>query len=252
MDLGLSGKVAVITGSSRGIGFCIAETLGKEGCRVILNGRNSDSLKNASSQIAYSEFVVGDVCTQVGAKDVINRSFEIYKRIDILVCNVGSGASVPPGQEQEEEWLRVLGLNLLATTNAVAAARPYLAIRGGVVLCISSICGSAAIDGAPITYSASKSALNSFVRGASRYLAKESVRINALAPGNIIFDGSSWSRKLKDSPEKISIMLEHEVPLRRFGTVQEVADMTTFLCSERASFATGALFVLDGGQLRNN
>lgn len=251
MDLNLAGKVALVTGSSRGIGLHIANMFSQEGCKVILNGRNQNSLEAAISKISNAHFVVGDVATVVGAGEVINNAIAIYGKLDILVCNVGSGTSVPPGSEDEEEWLRVFRKNLLATTNTVAVARDFLAESGGVILCISSICGSSAIDGAPIAYSASKAALNSFVSTSAYYLAKEKIRINALAPGNIVFDGSSWSKKLERSPSEVTAMLQKEVALARFGRPDELASMAVFLCSDRASFATGTLFVLDGGQLRN-
>lgn len=251
MDLNLSGKIALVTGSSHGIGLHIAKMLSAEGCKLILNGRNSKSLEAIVQKIPSADYVVGDVSTAIGASEVIKAGVAIHGRVDILVCNVGSGASVPPGIEDEEEWLRVFRKNLLATTNTVAAARPHLSQSGGVILCISSICGSAAIDRAPIAYSASKAALNTFVSNSARYLAKEKVRINALAPGNILFEGSSWHQKLHDDPDKVTAMLNKEVALGRFGQADEVASMAVFLCSDRSSFATGTLFVLDGGQIRN-
>jgi 3-oxoacyl-[acyl-carrier protein] reductase len=249
MDLELDGKVALVTGSSRGIGWQIAATLAKEGCRVIVNGRDREQTVAAASDMNASA-IDGDVSTAAGAKDVVGRSAAIHGRLDIVVCNVGSGASVPAGTEDEQEWHRMLQLNLLATTNTVTAARPFLGERGGAILCISSICGSAAL-GAPIAYSAAKAALNSYVRGAARYLAAERVRINALAPGNILFPGSTWERKIAVDPSGVEKMLKQEVALGRFGTAQEIASMATFLCSEKAGFATGALFVVDGGQLRS-
>lgn len=248
MDLELAGKVALVTGSSRGIGKQIAAALAEEGCRIVVHGRDRSVAQQTANELGAA-IAVGDVAVATGAQAVVEQAFAAHQQIDILVCNVGSGASVLPGTESESEWLRMLQTNLLATTNAVAAARPYLAQSGGVILCISSICGSAAL-GAPIAYSASKAALNSFVRGAARYLATENIRINALAPGNIMFAGSAWERKLHAAPEQVDAMLKTEVALGRFGTAHEVAAMAAFLCSGKSRFATGSVFVLDGGQLR--
>jgi len=249
MDLEFSGKVALVTGSSKGIGKHIAATLREEGCRVIMNGRDHHLLVEAATEVGASP-VIGDVSSANGARTVVEQAAAIHQRLDILVCNVGSGTSVTPGEEDEHEWQRMLQINLMTATNTVAAARPYLHINGGVILCISSICGSAAL-GAPIAYSAAKAALNSFVRGSARYLAKENIRINALAPGNILFEGSTWDRKLAVAPDRVAAMLADEVALARLGTAHEVAAMAAFLCSGQASFATGGLFVLDGGQLRS-
>ena len=249
MDLELSGKVALVTGSSKGIGKGIAATLGEEGCLVIMNGRNHEVLAESAAELG-ADFVVGDVTDADGARAVMEGAFAMHQRLDILVCNVGSGASVAPGEEDEQEWARMLQINLLSATSAVSAARPYLRTNGGVILCISSICGCAAL-GAPIAYSAAKAALNSFVRGAARYLGVENIRINALAPGNIFFEGSTWELKLAMAPEKVAAMLASEVALARLGSVSDVASMAAYLCSVRASFSTGGLFILDGGQLRS-
>jgi 3-oxoacyl-[acyl-carrier protein] reductase len=101
--------------------------------------------------------------------------------------------------------------------------------------------------GAPIAYSAAKAALNSFVRGAARYLAKENIRINALVTGNILFEGSTWERELAKDPEQVTRMLEQEVAMGCFGTAHEVVSMAAFLCSGKAGFSTGTLFVVDSG-----
>lgn len=170
--------------------------------------------------------------------------------LDILVCNVGSGSSVPPGQETSEEWRRVLDINLLSATNMIEAARPMLAARKGVVICISSICGLEAL-GAPVTYSVAKAALNAYVRGIARPLGRDGVRIVAVAPGNILFDGSVWGRRMRDNPGQVTAMLESEVAMRRLGTPEEIASLVTFLVSPRASFMTGTVVVADGGQLRS-
>jgi 3-oxoacyl-[acyl-carrier protein] reductase len=250
MDLELTDRVALVTGSSRGIGYAIASRLREEGCRVVLNSRNLTELKQSAAQLQVP-FLVGDVQDAAEAKRIVGECQELYGALDILVCNVGSGSSVPPGQETEDEWLRVMRLNLGATTNTVTAARHYMQNRSGAaILCISSICGCEAL-GAPIAYSAAKAALNSFVIGSSRYLSKEGIRINALAPGNILFEGSTWERKLGEDQSSVASMLQREVALGRLGTPQEVADMACFLCSPLAGFATGAVYVLDGGQLRH-
>lgn len=173
-----------------------------------------------------------------------------FGKIDILVCNVGSGRSVPPGRENPSEWRRMLDLNFMSATNMVEAATESLARTRGTVLCVSSICGIEAV-GAPVTYSAAKAALNAYVRGMARPLGHRGIRINAIAPGNLVFEGSVWERKLKEDPVAVEQMLQREVALRRLGQAGEIADFALFLVSPRSAFATGAVFVIDGGQTRS-
>ena len=144
---------------------------------------------------------VADVTDPAAALRVAHDVETRWGGIDILVCNVGSGASVPPGQETAAEWHRVMDLNLFAATNTIEAVRPIMQRGRGdrAIVCISSICGLAAL-GAPVTYSAAKAALNATVRGLARALALEGIRINAIAPGNIVFEGGSLGAQTGRGP----------------------------------------------------
>lgn len=248
MQLELSGKTALVTGSSKGIGRAIAETLHAEGCKVALNGRNLDDLVAATAELSGSIHVAGDVTRPEDARRVVSEVIKSFGTLDVLVCNVGSGRSVPPGEETAEEWQRVFALNLWSTTNTVEAARDALAASKGVIVCVSSICGLEVIPGAPVTYSTAKAALHAYVRGISRPLGRQGVRINAVAPGNILFDGSVWSRKLTENKDAVQAMLGKEVALGRLGTPRDVANLVVYLASTRAGFATGGIWTLDGGQ----
>lgn len=249
MQLELTNKVALVTGSSKGIGSVIAQTLHAEGCRVVLNGRNEVDLNAAKDKLAGSICVAGDVTQPAEARRVVAEVLAKFGQLDILVCNVGSGSSVSPGNETAEEWQRVFALNLWSTTNTVEAARDALAISKGVIVCISSICGLEVIPNAPITYSAAKSALHAFVRGIARPLGKNGVRINAVAPGNILFEGSVWSHKLVQDEPAVQDMLEKNVALGRMGTPSDVANLVVYLASRLGSFASGSVWTLDGGQV---
>ena len=251
MQLALSGKSALVTGSSKGIGRAIAELLCSEGCRVALNGRSESDLRTATNQLAGSIGVVGDVTRPEDARQLISKVVSAFGELDILVCNVGSGRSVPPGSETADEWQRVFALNLWSTTNTVEAAKEALVATKGVIVCVSSICGLEVIAGAPITYSAAKAALHAYVRGIARPLGNHGVRINAVAPGNILFDGSVWSRKLAEDEQAVQSMLQKNVALGCLGTPADVASLVAYLASPCSRFASGGIWTLDGGQVHS-
>lgn len=249
MELELSGRTALVTGSSRGIGRAIAQVLCAEGCRVAVNARNAEELQSCAEALGAAAAIVGDVTDADDACRVVDAAVHALGGLDILVCNVGSGRSVAPGQETPQEWQRVFALNLWSATNMVEAAREALVASRGVVVCISSICGLEMVPGAPVTYSAAKAALHAYVRGIARPLGKLGVRINAVAPGNILFDGGVWSRKLGNDAEAVRSMLERDVALVRFGSPEDVARLVGYLVSSASGFATGAVWTLDGGQV---
>lgn len=253
MKLELDGRVALVTGASRGIGLAIATTLAAEGARVALAARGADALDAARATVGTKSSVhVADVTDPTAAARLVQEVERHWGRLDILVCNVGSGASVPPGRETAAEWTRMMDLNLFATTNMIEVARPLMARGNGdrAIVCISSIAGMAAL-GAPVTYYAAKAALNATVRGLARPLALEGIRINAVAPGNILAADGTWARKLAENRAAVEDMLAREVALRRLGKPEEVADLVVFLASPRAAFITGSVVVADGGQLRS-
>ena len=251
MDLKLSKKVALVTGSSRGLGFAIARKLSDEGCFVILNGRDPNTLEQSKKSLDQSALAFNaDVTVHHECSGLIQQVQDFYGRLDILVCNVGSGASVLPGTETPEEWSRMLDLNLNSATNVISAAEHLLSASCGTIVCISSICGRETL-GAPIAYSAAKAALNTYIRGISRPYAAKGIRINAIAPGNLLYEGSVWERKFAEDAAGVQAMLDREVAQGRLGTADEIADWVLFLSSPRSSFATGETFVVDGGQVRS-
>ncbi len=253
MQLQLQGKSVLVTGSSKGIGRAIAEAFLAEGAEVAFNGRNVDELARvvAAQDKGQAIAIDGDVSKQDQSHGVIERVLAAFGKLDVLVCNVGSGRSVPPGAETHEEWLRVFELNLWSATNMVEACRHALAASRGAIVCISSVCGQELVPGAPLTYSAAKAALNAYVRGIARPLGKDGVRINAIAPGNILFEGSVWQRKLNEDAVAVEQMLARDVALAKLGTPQDVANLALWLASPAASYCTGSIFVADGGQVHS-
>jgi 3-oxoacyl-[acyl-carrier protein] reductase len=246
-------KVALVTGSSHGIGRAIAEGFLRAGYRVAFNGRDKERLTATVTATSSSDAIAlpGDVTVPNEARTLVARTLEAFGQLDVLVCNVGSGRSVPPGQETQDEWLRMLSLNLLSTTNMVEASQNALVSSGGNIVCISSICGQEVIPGAPVTYSAAKAALNAYIRGVSRPLGAKGVRINGIAPGNILFPGSVWERKLSENADGVQQMLARDVALGQLGSPEDIAQLALWLSSDASKFASGSIYVVDGGQVRS-
>lgn len=251
MNLNLKNKKVLVTGSSQGIGLEIVKKFSEQGCSVIANSRSKDSYSDTLNNLKNCHYIAADVTKPEQAKYLIDKAIELMNGLDILVCNVGSGSSVSPGNETFEEWQKVFLKNFFSTTNCVESAKNYLAKSNGSVVCISSICGSQVIEGAPITYSVAKSSLNSYVKSISKPLSKDGIRINAISPGNIIFKGSAWEAKLNNSPDSVKSMLKANVPMNRFGTSAEIADLVLYLSSGLSGFVTGSVWDIDGGQLNN-
>ena len=216
-----------------------------------LNGRSAAEVLSVADELTQAVAVVGDVTKPEEACRIVKEATEKIGGLDILICNVGSGSSVPPGEEIYEEWQRMFALNLWSTTNIVEAARNTLVASKGAIVCISSICGLEVVPGAPVTYSAAKAALHAYVRGIARPLGKQGVRINAVALGNVLFEGSVWSRKLQENAKSVQAMLNRDVSLSRLGTPQDVAELVAYLASPRSKFANGAIWTLDGGQVHS-
>jgi 3-oxoacyl-[acyl-carrier protein] reductase len=251
MELELKNKIVLVTGSSRGIGKEIASTFLDEGCKVILNGRDEKSLEKTSKFFNYlTKFIVADVTKPLECTKLVKKIIQLYGRLDILVCNVGDGKSVAPGKETIVDWNKMLEANLQSTTNIIESSKNELSKSRGSIICISSIAGITSLDGAPIPYSVSKSALNAYVKCSSRSLGEKNIRINAIAPGNIMFEGSIWEKKLKKNPSLVKKLLKNEVSVHRFGTPSDIANLTVFLSSSKSSFITGSIYVVDGGQIR--
>ena len=251
MDLRLKNKIVLITGSSHGIGKSIAKAFHDEGCIIILNSRNEEELVELKNTLKERvDYVVADVTKLVDCNKLMNEVISNHKKLDILICNVGLSRSVKPGLEDSYEWQKILNANLHSTTNMIKVAEEHLGKTSGSIVCISSIAGLDILNDAPITYSTAKAALNFYIRGISRPLAKKGIRINGIAPGNIMFENSVWERKIKEDEEGVKKIIENEVAMKRLGNAEEIADFVVFTASPRNSFSTGSIFVVDGGQIK--
>ena len=252
MNLGLSSKIVLVTGASRGIGASIAEGFVKEGAHVIIVSRGSQNLYEVEKSLKdrYPNSTIHAEkcdCTDVNAlNDLKNKLDQVYGRLDVVVANIGDGASVADVIPGDEHWQKTWSVNFESALYTARTFLPMLQVSRGNILFISSIAGVEAI-GAPVDYSTAKMAVIALAKNMAKKLS-DKVRVNVIAPGNIMFAGSSWDMKFRKSPQKVANIIKSTVPMNRFGLPEEIADSAVFLCSDRASFITGSTLVIDGGQ----
>jgi len=254
MDLQLKNRVAFVAGSSRGIGRAIALSLLQEGCRVCITGRESSALSGAEEDLR-SKFpdrvlaIPGDLTDAPVIEAALRTVKRLWGGLEILVANLGSGRGKSGWKQEEDEWQRLFNLNFFGSVRLAEAAIPYLQPQGGTILFVGSIVAMEATP-APLPYSAAKAALVNYSKNLSRTLADHSIRVNCLVPGNVLFPGGSWERHLNERREEVERMISLEVPQRRFGSPEEIAEFAAYLVSPRAGFATGGCYIIDGGQTR--
>lgn len=194
--------------------------------------------------------IQGEMTHPEDIRSAIDQTLSKFGGLDTVVANVGSGTARDGWDLKRDDWESALDANLLGSMALATEALPHLIARRGNLIFISSIAGCESLN-APIPYGAAKAALQSAVKNLSRRLGAKGVRVNTIAPGNVLFPGGSWERLLAERREFYEDYVKSEVPLQRFGRPEEIADAAVFLASERASFITGACLVVDGGQTRS-
>ena len=254
MDLGLTGRVAMISGASRGIGKAVALGLAEEGCRLSLCARGRQDLDETSLELRARGVEVLASPLDVTDADAARRWFDetrdAYRDIDILVNNVGGSRPGGNLSASAEEWRQGFSLNFFSALELCRLVAPAMQERGrGCIINVASIYGRE--WGGPMTYNAAKAAMISLSKEMARELAPHGVRVNSVAPGSILFPGGSWDRRQKENPEGIAAFVQREIPAGRFGTAQEVADVVVFLASDRANWISGACINVDGCQSRS-
>ena len=254
MNLDLAGKIAIVTGSSRGLGLASARALSAEGCGVTLCARGADRLAEAAASMPNTSRVLtvaADVSTAAGAQRVVQHTLETFGRIDILVNNVGKAGGAGIDATSDEDWQSALDQTLFPAIRMSRLVVPEMRrVGGGVILMIASIWGRE--SGGRMTYNAVKAAEISLAKAMAQQLAKDGIRVNSIAPGSIAFEGGTWWTRQRDDPEGMAAFVAREIPMGRFGRAEEVGDVVAFLASARASWITGASLTVDGGQSRSN
>jgi 3-oxoacyl-[acyl-carrier protein] reductase len=256
MDLDLSDKVAIVTGSSRGLGLASARALAAEGCRVTLCARTADRLEEAAHEVAIVAggrprvlAVAADVTQTDGIAQVIEETVTTFGGIDILVNNVAAAAGSTLLDTSDADWEAAVDHTLMPTIRASRLAVPHMQRRGGgSIVIIASIFGREA--GGRMTYNAVKAAQISLGKSLAQQLAPSNIRVNSVSPGSILFEGGSWWKRQQQNPEAIAAFVKQELPFGRFGRPEEVGDAVAFLASPRASWISGTSIVVDGCQSR--
>jgi 3-oxoacyl-[acyl-carrier protein] reductase len=249
MELGLTGKRALVTGASRGIGYAIAAALAAEGVRVALAARTANDVEAAATRLreggADTVALTGDLTVSADVERVVREAADAFGGLDILINNVGGGM----GGNTDEAWQYTFDVNLNAAVRASRAAMPLMqAQKSGVILIISSVSGWQ-VGGSP-QYNAAKAAEIMYARSLAKELGPDGIRVNAVSPGSIMFEGGGWARRKERDPEGIAAFIANDMPLGRFGTPEEIANVCVFLCSDQASLVTGANIAVDGCQLK--
>jgi len=254
MNLDLAGKVAVITGSSKGLGLASARALVAEGCRVVLNARGADALERAAGALGGGDrvfTVAAVVATPEGAADLVDRGLGHFGRIDILVNNVGAAKGEGIADTPDELWREAFDQTLFPAIRMSRLVVPHMRkAGGGVILMIASIWGRE--SGGRMTYNAVKAAEISLAKAMAQQLAKDHIRVNSIAPGSIHFEGGSWAKRQLEDPAGIAAFIKTDLPFGRFGKAEEVGDVVAFVASPRASWISGACITVDGCQSRAN
>ena len=251
MDLNLKGKVALVTGSSRGIGRATAIALANEGCDLAICARGGDVLQETDREIAALGVRTAAIAADVGDADAANRLIdEVVDRlggIDILVNNVGGGQGGTLFESTDEDWEVTLQNNVIQGVRATRLAAPHMKSRGGgSVIFIASVSGWIPQLTGSLQYGASKAAEIFMTEPLALELVHHKIRVNTVSPGSIIFPGGGWEKMRESDPDTFNAYERDGFPMGRLGKPEEVADVVAFLASGRSHWVNGANIRVDG------
>ena len=254
MDLSIEGKTALITGASRGIGEAICQELSREGANIIAVSRSANSLEDMIDRLPkknkHNDFIELDLADPNGPKSLFSLIKNKNLFPDIIVNNLGGNLDFTDPLGPLSEWQQVMRLNVEV---ALEINRQYIPEmqkqKWGRICHISSI--SALENQGPPSYCAAKAALNAYVRSMGRFVSPDNVILTALMPGAVFTKDGYWDKASKDRPDHVEKYLTERMAIKRFGEVEEISKLATFLCSEHASFCVGSTVLADGGQGRS-
>ena len=257
MDLQLANKVAVVTGASKGIGLAIARGFAREGAHVVVTARTRAAVEDAARAIA-DEFgvtarpVASDVAAAQGCEAVIEAAADLGGA-DVFVSNAGTGSNETVAEAADEKWQYYWDLHVMAAVRLSRGLAGQMEKKGGgAMLMNASICAVQPLWYEPI-YNTTKAALLMFGKCLSTEMIKRGIRVNTVNPGLIrTHDWENTARELKgpDWEAYLQEVADEHADIRRFGTVDELADFCVFLCSPRASYSVGSAYHVDGGMLK--
>ncbi len=251
MDLALAGRVALVTGASRGIGLATAQGFAAEGCHLVISARNPEELAAATEKLRRTApsvtTVVADATAPEQAQALVDAAVAAHGGIDVLVNNVGGGGG---GRRimtsTDEEWRATLEINLMQTVRMMRLAAPHMAGREGAVVNIASISGWSPRLSSSGQYGAAKAALIYNTELWALDLGEHGIRVNTVSPGSILTEGNGWDRYRIAEPAGFADYVAHGFPMGRLGTVEEVADVVVFIASKRAHWINGRNIPVDG------
>jgi 3-oxoacyl-[acyl-carrier protein] reductase len=250
VNLELQDKCVLVSGATRGIGRAIAMLFATEGARVCAVARGQEGLDALKHEMPGSHaFIAADVSGADGASAAVDGCVRALGAIDIVICVVGKSFAREASQMDDDDLVKSIDMNLMSAARVAQRAVAHLTARGGgSITMISSIWGREA-GGAP-GYNIAKAGVMALAKALARDYAAHGIRVNSIAPGSILFPGGGWDRRQQADPSGMAAFVEREIPMGRFGTVDEVANVVAFVASPRASWMTGACIPVDGGQSR--